>query len=51
MPPEAALGGGPPKRPPSGAQIVAIAEGLEPSTRCLEGSCSIQLSYATVRSF
>ena len=30
---------------------MAIAEGLEPSTRCLEGSCSIQLSYATAETF
>ena len=28
--------------------LVAIPEGLEPSTDCLEGSCSIQLSYGTV---
>lgn len=27
--------------------VLAIAGGLEPPTRCLEGSCSIQLSYAT----
>ncbi len=26
---------------------VVIAEGFEPSTVCLEGRCSIQLSYAT----
>ena len=26
-----------------------IAEGFEPSTACLEGRCSIQLSYATIR--
>jgi hypothetical protein len=25
-----------------------IAEGFEPSTACLEGRCSIQLSYATI---
>jgi hypothetical protein len=30
---------------------MAIAGGLEPPTRCLEGSCSIQLSYATVPPF
>ena len=30
---------------------MAAPEGLEPSTRCLEGSCSIQLSYGTVGSF
>ena len=27
----------------------AIAEGFEPSTVCLEGRCSIQLSYATCK--
>ena len=27
-----------------------IAEGFEPSTACLEGRCSIQLSYATLQS-
>ena len=26
---------------------MVIAEGFEPSTACLEGRCSIQLSYAT----
>ena len=26
---------------------LVIAEGFEPSTACLEGRCSIQLSYAT----
>ena len=25
-----------------------IPEGFEPSTYCLEGSCSIQLSYGTI---
>ena len=30
-----------------GAYVV-IAGGLEPPTYCLEGSCSIQLSYATL---
>ena len=29
----------------SGASPVACLEGLEPPTYCLEGSCSIQLSY------
>ncbi len=29
---------------------LARAAGLEPTTDCLEGSCSIQLSYARVRS-
>ena len=29
--------------------IVVIREGLEPSAYCLEGSCSIQLSYRTIR--
>ena len=28
-----------------------IAEGFEPSTACLEGRCSIQLSYATFLDF
>ena len=28
---------------------MVIAGGLEPPTYCLEGSCSIQLSYATVK--
>ena len=27
---------------------LVIAEGFEPSTVCLEGRCSIQLSYATI---
>jgi hypothetical protein len=26
-----------------------IPEGFEPSTYCLEGSCSIQLSYGTIK--
>jgi len=29
--------------------LFVIAEGFEPSTACLEGRCSIQLSYATIR--
>jgi hypothetical protein len=29
--------------------FLAIPAGLEPATYCLEGSCSIQLSYGTVR--
>jgi hypothetical protein len=28
--------------------IDVMAEGFEPSTACLEGRCSIQLSYATM---
>ena len=28
--------------------VLARAAGLEPTTDCLEGSCSIQLSYARV---
>src|SRR3954451_7571501 len=31
------------------AKSLAIPAGLEPATYCLEGSCSIQLSYGTVR--
>ena len=26
---------------------MAVLAGLEPTTRCLEGSCSIQMSYRT----
>ena len=29
---------------------MAIPAGLEPATYCLEGSCSIQLSYGTLYS-
>lgn len=32
-------------------KVVAIPGGLEPPTRRLEGGCSIQLSYGTVRLF
>ena len=28
-------------------EVVAIPSGLEPETPCLEGRCSIQLSYGT----
>ncbi len=28
--------------------LFVMAEGFEPSTACLEGRCSIQLSYATI---
>ncbi len=31
---------------PMGGMVIAC--GLEPQTYCLEGSCSIQLSYATL---
>jgi hypothetical protein len=31
--------------PPKLSKRVACPEGLEPPTCCLEGSCSIQLSY------
>jgi hypothetical protein len=31
--------------------FLVIPEGFEPSTYCLEGSCSIQLSYGTKISF
>ena len=30
------------------SRLIVIAEGFEPSTACLEGRCSIQLSYATI---
>ena len=30
-------------------RVFVKAEGFEPSTACLEGRCSIQLSYATIR--
>ena len=30
---------------------LVIAEGFEPSTACLEGRCSIQLSYATFKNY
>ena len=26
---------------------MAVLAGLEPTTRCLEGSCSVQMSYRT----
>ena len=31
----------------AGFVLVVIAAGFEPATVCLEGRCSIQLSYAT----
>lgn len=31
-----------------GAKRVAVPEGFEPSTLCLEGRCSIQLSYGII---
>ena len=31
-----------------GLYLSVMAEGFEPSTACLEGRCSIQLSYATI---
>ena len=33
-----------------GANLLVIPLGLEPKTYCLEGSCSIQLSYGTIES-
>ena len=27
----------------------AVLAGLEPTTRCLEGSCSVQMSYRTIK--
>ena len=38
------------KGPPIGDSflcVLVIRSGLEPETYCLEGSCSIQLSYGT----
>ena len=39
------------KGPPIGDSflcVLVIRSGLEPETYCLEGSCSIQLSYQTI---
>ena len=36
--------------PKGGAKKVARPAGIEPTTHCLEGSCSIQLSYGRNRS-
>ncbi len=33
------------------SRLIVIAEGFEPSTACLEGRCSIQLSYGRIRQF
>ena len=33
----------------SGEIVMVIPLGLEPKTYCLEGSCSIQLSYGTIQ--
>ena len=30
---------------------LAVLAGLEPTTRCLEGSCSVQMSYRTLLKF
>ena len=30
---------------------MAVLAGLEPTTRCLEGSCSVQMSYRTIKKF
>ena len=35
----------------TGFLFIVIAPGLEPGTVCLEGRCSIQLSYATWPNF
>ncbi len=29
------------------SRVFILTAGVEPTTRCLEGSCSIQLSYAS----
>jgi hypothetical protein len=34
---------------PKSLKKMARPEGLEPPTRCFEGSCSIQLSYGRIR--
>ena len=42
------------KNPPISRRVCiysVMAEGFEPSTACLEGRCSIQLSYATIGTF
>lgn len=39
------------KRSQANRSKLAIPGGLEPPTRRLEGGCSIQLSYGTVRLF
>ena len=35
------------KRGPQRGPLFILTAGVEPTTRCLEGSCSIQLSYAS----
>ena len=40
------FGGGTKKEPLKALSVIPL--GLEPKTYCLEGSCSIQLSYGTV---
>ena len=37
------------KRAAIDAALSVIPLGLEPKTYCLEGSCSIQLSYGTIK--
>jgi hypothetical protein len=39
------------KKPLNISGLKVIPEGFEPSTYCLEGSCSIQLSYGTKEVF
>ena len=39
------------KKPFHTERLFVIAEGFEPSTACLEGRCSIQLSYASVPNY
>ena len=40
-----------PRNPLKSVGFSVKAEGFEPSTACLEGRCSIQLSYASINYF